>query len=224
VTKPKFKNAAPKPAIVWALGAIAKLAFKSTMFQRKIQLAGEISEYSNWVSNSFSEKKPPFLLRESIWKIFVKEINSSNNDWLILEFGVAWGYSTNYFLERINKQLNLNYFAFDRFTGLPRAWLGHNEGAFSANGNVPKIDDDRLNFEIGDVDSTLIFAKHIEPFQTRRRIIFFDLDLYEPSLHAWNMLKSSLKLGDFVYFDEAFDADERKLLNDYVLNDSSIKV
>jgi hypothetical protein len=46
----------------------------------------------------------------------------------------------------------LNYFAFDRFTGLPRAWLGHNEGAFSANGNVPKIDDNRLNFEIGDVE------------------------------------------------------------------------
>jgi hypothetical protein len=48
-------------------------------------------------------------------------------------------------------------------------------------------------------------------------IVFFDLDIFEPSLVGWQNVKHSLKNGDILYFDEAFDKDERKLLDEFVL-------
>ena len=45
----------------------------------------------------------------------------------------------------------------------------------------------------------------------------FDLDLYEPSLFVWNKIKNQLKIGDVLYFDEAFDRNERRLLIEDVL-------
>ena len=48
-------------------------------------------------------------------------------------------------------------------------------------------------------------------------LVFFDLDIYEPSLVAWQKLKPMLKVGDILYFDEAFDLDERSLLENHIL-------
>jgi hypothetical protein len=48
-------------------------------------------------------------------------------------------------------------------------------------------------------------------------VVLFDLDIFEPSLVAWQHLRGSLRAGDLLYFDEAFDADERRLLNEYVI-------
>jgi hypothetical protein len=41
--------------------------------------------------------------------------------------------------------------------------------------------------------------------------------VYEPSKVAWDWLRPHLRPGDILYFDEAFDADERRLLDDTVL-------
>jgi hypothetical protein len=48
-------------------------------------------------------------------------------------------------------------------------------------------------------------------------IILFDLDLYEPTLAAFNYLKPHLKKGDLLYFDEAFDKAERAIITEHIL-------
>jgi hypothetical protein len=45
-----------------------------------------------------------------------------------------------------------------------------------------------------------------------RVIIFFDLDLYEPTKFAIQALKDYLVPGTFIYFDELFDFEERRVL------------
>ncbi|UUY04102.1 hypothetical protein LRS13_00815 [Svornostia abyssi] len=57
----------------------------------------------------------------------------------------------------------------------------------------------------------------LDEVATGSRLILFDLDLYEPTLVAWNVLGPLLKPGDVLYFDEAIDDDERRILNEELL-------
>jgi hypothetical protein len=66
---------------------------------------------------------------------------------------------------------------------------------------------------VGDVEETLPFVK----LTTNPKIIFFDLDLYDPTFFVWIKFKDSLNSRDIIYFDEAFDLDERKLLDETIL-------
>jgi hypothetical protein len=47
--------------------------------------------------------------------------------------------------------------------------------------------------------------------------MLFDLDIYEPTAFAWEMVGAQVQPGDVVYFDEAIDGDERRVLNEIVL-------
>lgn len=110
----------------------------------------------------------------------------------------------------------ISWAGFDRFTGLPRGWRNLPAGTFDANGAPPDIQDSRIQWFIGDVEETIKLL-NIERERAYPAVVFFDLDIYEPSLVAWNYLKDHLKMGDLLYFDEAFDQDERKLLNEAIL-------
>ena len=48
-------------------------------------------------------------------------------------------------------------------------------------------------------------------------MVLFDLDIYEPSKVVWEHFRMFLRPGDLLYFDEAFDRDERHLLDHLVL-------
>ena len=89
------------------------------------------------------------------------------------------------------------------------------ESSFSNNGLPPEINDRRIKWHIGDIktfDATTI--------DSGTNISIFDLDLYEPSKFAWDVLKSKLSSGDILYFDEAFDADERRLIREEILKNN----
>lgn len=45
-----------------------------------------------------------------------------------------------------------------------------------------------------------------------RVVIFFDLDLYEPTKFAMEALRDFVRPGTFIYFDELFDFEERRVL------------
>ena len=49
------------------------------------------------------------------------------------------------------------------------------------------------------------------------------MDIYEPSLVAWNYLRVHLRVGDLLYFDEAFDQDERRMLTEVILPSGKFK-
>jgi hypothetical protein len=132
----------------------------------------------------------------------------------IFEFGVAFGEATRWWLERIDSPL-LRYHGFDRFTGLPQQWRGMPTGAFDAGGRAPAIDDTRVTWHVGDVENTLDDIDWA--MVDGRRFFNFDLDLFRPSLAVWERIAPTLESGDILYFDEAYDSDERILLEAYVL-------
>jgi hypothetical protein len=87
----------------------------------------------------------------------------------------------------------------------------------------PPIVDERVTWHVGDVETTLP-----ETTLTRESgeiwILFFDLDIFEPSIFAWEHLRTHLRPGDILYFDEACDRDERHLIDHHVLPTGSFEL
>jgi len=223
----KFRSAAPKVLLMQSLWLLSFITLKSDWVSKKVNVISEISNFQSWTKNNFSGSKL-FLNRESLWKEIV---NSSSRNKRIIELGVAWGYTTNWFLTvgyplrkgNQNAQApKISIDAFDLFTGLPEAWRNHPENYFHNNGVPPDIDDPRVNFHVGFVENTI---KNLDKktLMKEELIVLFDLDLYLPSLESYLYLKPILKVGDILYFDEAFDIDERRIIENHVLKDFVLK-
>jgi hypothetical protein len=213
-----FKNGAPTKFTILSQNIFTKVFFKNIRVLEKLQNIGEISNYLLWVKHVFHNPKL-FWSREHLWKeiILSSKIESSGKV-NVLEFGVAWGYTTNWFMRNVKNQ-NILWQGFDTFTGLPISWRNLEKEHFSNNGDFPKILDSRIKFHKGLVEETLIKIDSSN-FHQHKLILLFDLDLYGPTDFSYNYLKSFLKPGDIIYFDEAFDKDERKVLNESVINGS----
>jgi hypothetical protein len=146
---------------------------------------------------------------------FIDRINPDKKT-VLLEFGVAQGYSTNWWCNRLN-QANVQYviYGFDLFTGLPRSWRSAPAGEFDNGGQAPAIDSPNVHFVIGDVVKTFN-AEFLEEFRRNeiQLVVLLDLDLYEPTVFVYTLLDEYLLNGDLVWFDEAFDSDERRVLDE----------
>ena len=68
------------------------------------------------------------------------------------------------------------------------------QGTFDANGRTPAIDDQRVTWHVGDVEDTLkqLTLDRNDPLQV---VVLFDLDIFEPSLVAWECLRDSITAG-----------------------------
>jgi hypothetical protein len=84
----------------------------------------------------------------------------------------------------------------------------------------PDIEDKRLCWYVGNVEETVPSVN----LTTNPKILFFDLDLYDPTLFVYNKFKDKLKSKDIIYFDEAFDGDERKILIEELLPKLKVKL
>jgi hypothetical protein len=156
-----------------------------------------------------------YATRIRLWEqMILPKLLVSTSPVSIFEFGVAYGEASRWWLSKLPSQ-TLKYEGFDLFTGLPTAWRNMPAGAFNANGQTPQIDDGRVTWFVGDVGETIKqvdWNEHIG-----QRLFIFDLDLFSPSLAVWEVIQDKIKPGDLLYFDEAFDIDERLLLQTYVL-------
>jgi hypothetical protein len=174
--------------------------------------AGEIANYVSWVTEVFGNTG--FLpTREKLWEQMAQKVSQGQTRGI--EFGVAFGYGSDWWLKRFPKA-SLRWDGFDRFTGLPRAWRDLDAGTFDAEGRTPDIDDQRVTWHVGDVEDKLKDLT-LDRDEEMQLVVLFDLDIFEPSLTAWEYIRDSLRQGDLLYFDEAFDADERRLLNEHIL-------
>jgi len=200
---------------------LAKLIYSFRWLRTRITVAGSVAEYVSELS-AFGKLRI-FSKRENLWGYILKEYKLEKEQNIYFEFGVAWGYLTLWWTQRL-KQEDLEWHGFDRFTGLPRKWEELPEGAFSANGATPDISDQRIKWHVGDVENTIEQVSETSPSKFYRRVIFFDLDLYEPSKVAYEYLKPYIRKGDVLYFDEARMADEWKLITEQVINDFPFKI
>lgn len=174
---------------------------------------GEIAEYIGWQKETFKASNV-CASREKLWEEIALKLDGSR-PLTVLEFGVAHGYATSWWIRRLRDR-NMIWHGFDRFTGLPRAWRDYPEGAFDAGGRPPDIDDSRVKWHVGAVEETLE-SLDLERSEETQWFIIFDLDIYEPTAFAWEVIRKHLKSGDILYFDEAVDNDERRVIVDLVL-------
>ncbi len=198
---------------------IACASIKNQFISRKLIAIGELANYQQWILQKFPNSHL-FLKREQLWS---QIMNLNYSPIRIIELGVAWGYTTNWFLEESEKKnVEFRIDAFDSFTGLPEKWRNLPQSTFSNHGNAPVLKDKRVNFHIGNVSETIKVLDN-KDLKSSNLLVLFDLDLLEPSLASYHFLKTSLKINDVLFFDEAFDLDERTLINDHLLRDFDCK-
>ena len=209
----KPKSATPSVPAINLIGSALRLLLRSSTFLRKrIMNVGELASYQIWLTDNFGKVKVRNS-RERVWDDLGKSVHQREIHGI--ELGVAWGYLTYYWFTNSKREI-IKWDAYDLFTGLPRAWRSSPVGAFSNGGNTPNLEDSRIEWHVGFVEET-IQSLQIPDKRDHALVIFFDLDIFEPSLVAWEKLKVFLQPGDMLYFDEAFDVDERRLLDSYIL-------
>jgi len=116
-----------------------------------------------------------------------------------LEFGVADGYSFNWWMTQ-NTNADSRFYGFDTFTGLPEDFGPYKKGTFNT-GKIPEIKDQRGQFYQGLFQQTLPgFLKQFS--NDKRKVIMLDADLYSATLFVLTSLAPLLNSGDIILFDE----------------------
>jgi hypothetical protein len=202
-------------ATTYKLHAIAARLFRaSPMLSTKTANAGQIADFVNWQRRVFGYQPTFFGHQEKLYERLAQRLDP-NRPLVALEFGVAYGYATNWWLCRLGGR-DVVWHGFDRFTGLPRAWREHPKGAFDAGGKPPAIDDERVRWHVGDVEDTLA-AVDLAAARDAQWLVLFDLDIYEPTAFAWEVINAHLRPGDVIYLDEAGVEDERRVLDEMIM-------
>lgn len=172
--------------------------------------AGDLAFYQGWLKSSVGSTKH-FVRRETLWKRAIAA--QPEGPIIFIEFGVARGYIGHYFYETLLDSRSFRWFGFDTFTGLPREWRDLPAGAFSSEGIVPDLPKDAFVWHKGLVEETLTDVIVDEMFSLQgMKFVFFDFDLREPSEFALGKIVNRLSIGDMIYFDEAYDDDERHVI------------
>jgi len=142
--------------------------------------------------------------------VFEKMGLRRKQDTLWLEFGVATGRTINY----ISKFTTEPVYGFDSFEGLPEKWReGFDKGAFSRNGDLPKVNDNVVLVK-GWIDKTL--PEFIKSYNKKVSFVHIDVDLYSSTKCILNTLKDYLDKDCVIVFDElvnypGFDGDTGEL-------------
>ena len=207
------------------LKRIKRMVF--TLILRELFLGGRKSRVTRLsakfvfkIFESYPEAKL-YRSREQLWKTFKNHLQ--NSEWVGFEFGVASGDATRTFLKMsyINNCLQWN--GFDTFLGLPTAWGDLPQGAFSTNGRPPEIDNPIVKWHIGLIENTCLQINSLD-YLDKNFVVIFDFDLYSATKSAWDQISKFLKPGDIIYFDEAYEADEERIINEIQLSNLQLEI
>jgi len=153
------------------------------------QMGYSLREVSKWTDN-----------REQLFDHLAQEIGSKKV--LYLEFGVYQGDATRYW-SRLLKNPESMLHGFDSFEGLPEDWIEvkrvMGKGYFSTNGNLPAIDDPRVQFFKGWFSQTLE-GYAVPPHEVM--VVNFDADLYSSTKTVLDHIGPHIVPGTYLYFDE----------------------
>jgi O-methyltransferase len=140
-----------------------------------------------------------------------------------LEFGVFQGVTLGMWTVLL-KSSDSTFAGFDSFEGLPENW-GYftDKKLFDLKGQMPQFDDPRVRLVKGWFTDTLPgFLKDFQPGPTL--IVHLDADLYSSTIFVLRELRSLLRPGTVLIFDEFFDREhELKAFNEF-LADEKIRI
>ena len=138
---------------------------------------------------------------------------------LYLEFGVFRGRTIRYWSGRL-KHPEATLHGFDSFEGLPADWGPHTAGAFSVAGQIPAIDDPRVKFFKGWFEETL---KDYQVPDHDALVMIMDADLYSSTAYVFNRLRSHIRPGTFIYFDEMNHVEDEPRAFDELIQSTGLK-
>jgi hypothetical protein len=143
-----------------------------------------------------------------------------NNKVLYLEFGVAKGTSIRYWSGLLKNSCSMLH-GFDSFEGLPEEFnMTHGRSAFSTQGVVPTIGDERVKFFKGWFEETL---DHYCVPDHDVMVVNLDADLYSSTKTVLQFLKNHVRVGTYLYFDEFNDRHHELRAFDEFLKDTGLK-
>jgi macrocin-O-methyltransferase TylF-like protien len=148
------------------------------------------------------------------WEVFDAVISRvQDKRVLYLEFGVFRGRTIRYWSTKLrNPDTRLH--GFDSFEGLPEAWGPHTKGTFSVSGKLPEIADPRVKFFKGWFDRVL--PDYVVP-EHDVLVLIMDADMYTSTAYVLNHLRSYIRPGTFIYFDEINHVeDEAKAFHEFM--------
>jgi Macrocin-O-methyltransferase (TylF) len=135
--------------------------------------------------------------REQLFDTVADQV--AQRDVLYMEFGVYRGAATRYW-SKLLQNPDSKLHGFDSFEGLPESWLPQRpKGHFSLQGQVPQVDDPRIQFFRGRFEQTLPnyrFPAHDV------LVLNFDADLYSSTIFVLDALEPAIVPGTYIYFDE----------------------
>lgn len=126
-------------------------------------------------------------------------------DGLFCEFGVAAGHGCNQFGSILNP-LGVDFYGFDSFEGLQEDWTGiqtgRTAGAFTQFGELPTVPSNVLLLKgwLQDTLPEFLLSTDDTPFA----FIHMDMDTYRPTKFALELVRSRLKTGSVILFDELY--------------------
>lgn len=171
----------------------------------------EVIEYQVWLKKTFA-KVEVFKSKKELLDLVIGRCKNSGPT-IYYEFGVAFGETAKYIVD--NAGDDFEYHGFDTFEGLPKAWRRLPKGAITNHGRLPNLSGPNISFHKGLIQDTI---DDVNFDSTKKKCVLLDFDLYEPTLLTFKRLEKKLRSGDILYFDEAFDSDERVIIENYFLD------
>ncbi len=132
-----------------------------------------------------------------------------------LEFGVYTGVSMNRFSWLFSNPAS-RFIGFDSFEGLPEdwgGWVGMKAGHFTTGGQVPALDDTRIEFRKGWFQNSVRdFLPSLKNEPAKITLVHFDADLYSSTLFLLTSLWWHIPEYFFI-FDEFFDEEVTAMMD-----------
>ena len=155
--------------------------------------------------------------RQDVWAVVVNQVR--NRKVLYLEFGVAWGSSIKYWSRELKNPESMLH-GFDSFEGLPEEGGPWSKGEFNTMGRVPEINDPRVQFFKGWFDQVL--PSYSIPAHDAL-VINMDADLYSSTIYVLRFLRSYIRPGTFIYFDEMIHVEHEAHAFDEFIKESGLQ-
>src|ERR1700682_3247309 len=120
IPKSPFKsaNSVPRQLLQSILARTLNLA---PIIADPFSQVGVLADYATWKRARLAGKgRPLFAHRERLWQAIQPSL-AGRGALSVLEFGVAWGYATQWWLSRLSHP-DVEWHGFDTFTGVPTTW------------------------------------------------------------------------------------------------------
>jgi hypothetical protein len=115
----------------------------------------------------------------------------------------------------LNPHPDSRFVGFDSFQGLPEDWRQRRAGYFSTDGQVPQIDDPRVQFVVGWFHQTLPDWLRQHPLPADQQVVVhIDSDLHSSALCVLTRLHDVLRRYHVLLDD--YGAGEARALRDYL--------